>query len=72
MSHILWLKLCSFKELDTLYMTTTDIKCINLVEVDRNRNFLAGTRNLPGIRFLLLVPGFEILVLPGSWFGYWF
>jgi hypothetical protein len=42
------------------------------LEVDRNRNFLAGTRNLPGIRFLLPVPGFEIFDLPGSCFGYWF
>ena len=43
---------------------------IYVVEVDRNRNFLAGTRNLPGMRFP--VPGFEIYDLPGYWFGYWF
>ena len=29
------------------------------VEVDQNQNFLAGTRNLPGMRFPVLVPGFE-------------
>ena len=39
---------------------------VNSVEVDRNQNFLAGTRNQPGIRFPLLVPGFEIFDLPGQ------
>ena len=42
------------------------------LEVDQNRNFLAGTRNQPGIRFPVLVPGFEIFDIYGYWFGYWF
>ena len=33
------------------------------LEVDRNRIFLPGTRNLPGIRFPVLVPGFEIFFI---------
>ena len=43
-----------------------------LLEVDRNRIFLLGTRNLPGIRFPVLVPGFEIFQLLGYWLGSWF
>ena len=42
------------------------------VEVDRNRIFLPGTRNLPGIRFPVLVPGFDIFQLLGYWLGSWF
>ena len=29
------------------------------VGVDRNQNFLAGTKNLPGARFLFLVTGYK-------------
>ena len=43
-----------------------------MLEVDRNRNFLPGTRNLPGIRFPVPVPGFEIFKVIGYWLGSWF
>ena len=38
------------------------------LEVHNNRNFLARTRNQPGIGFLALVLGIEIFELPGNWF----
>ena len=62
----------NFPNLTVLFPETVNPFTTTMLEVDRNRNFLAGTRNLPGMRFPLPVPGFEIFDLPGSWFGYWF
>jgi hypothetical protein len=53
-------------------LISNKVQNYSTLEVDRNPNILAGTRNQPGIRFLVLVPGFENFCLPGYLLGYGF
>jgi hypothetical protein len=60
-------------DIHLVWLVSLSVICITLqLEVDWNWNTTTGTRNLPGIWLLVLVPGFRNFDFPVYWFVYWF